>query len=54
MTIKQKTKELTILFFGDVVGKIGRRALAKVLPKLKQQYKPDLILINGENLAHGK
>ncbi|MCK4968266.1 MAG: TIGR00282 family metallophosphoesterase [Candidatus Aenigmarchaeota archaeon] len=45
---------MTILFFGDVVGKIGRRALAKVLPKLKQQYKPDLILINGENLAHGK
>ena len=54
MTTKQQKKELTILFFGDVVGKIGRQALAKILPKLKQQFEPDLTLINGENLAHGK
>lgn len=44
---------MTILFFGDVVGKIGRLALAQTLPKLKKKYAPDLTVINAENLAHG-
>jgi len=44
---------MKLLFFGDIVGKIGRRALAKILPELKKEFKPDLILANGENLAHG-
>jgi len=43
----------TILIFGDVVGKIGREALTQALPDLCLQYKPDLVLANGENLAHG-
>lgn len=43
-----------ILFFGDVVGKSGRRAVAAILPELKKQYRPDLVIANGENLAHGK
>ncbi len=45
---------MNILFFGDIVGKIGRKALAKTLPGLKEKFKPDLILANGENLAHGR
>lgn len=44
---------LKILFFGDIVGKIGRQALKKVLPTLKKKYQPDLVIANGENLAHG-
>ncbi len=44
---------IKILFFGDIVGKIGRKALAQILPRLKKEFKPDLILANGENLAHG-
>lgn len=44
---------ITVLFFGDVIGKIGRRALKKVIPPLKKKFKPDLIIANGENLAHG-
>ncbi|MCX7779192.1 MAG: TIGR00282 family metallophosphoesterase [Patescibacteria group bacterium] len=44
---------MKVLFFGDVVGKIGRRALIRILPKLKRKFKPDLILANVENLAHG-
>jgi metallophosphoesterase (TIGR00282 family) len=44
---------LKILMFGDVVGKIGRRAVAKILPQLKKKYDPDLVLANAENLAHG-
>ncbi|MFH0951590.1 MAG: TIGR00282 family metallophosphoesterase [Patescibacteria group bacterium] len=45
---------MTILFFGDIVGKIGRKALAAVLPDYQKKYKPDLIIGNVENLAHGK
>ncbi len=45
---------LTVLIFGDVVGKIGRTALLKALPELKATYRPDLTIVNAENLAHGK
>lgn len=44
---------LKVLFFGDIVGRIGREGLKKVLPELKKRYKPDLIIVNGENAAHG-
>jgi len=42
-----------VLIFGDVVGKPGRNALKKVLPELKTKYKPDLTMLNAENIAHG-
>jgi len=45
---------LTVLFFGDVVGKIGRRAMIKFLPKARKKYQTDLVIANVENLAHGK
>ncbi len=44
---------MKILFFGDVVGRLGRRAVIRSLPEYKKQYRPDLIIANGENLAHG-
>lgn len=45
---------MKILFFGDIVGQPGRQAIKKILPQLKKKYEPDLVLANGENLAHGK
>ena len=45
---------IKVLFFGDVVGRIGRDSLFKKLPMLKQLYSPDLLIINGENSANGK
>jgi len=45
---------MKILFFGDIVGKIGRQAITQILPDLKKEYKPDLVIANAENLAHGK
>lgn len=45
---------MKILFFGDIVGKPGREAIKKILPRLKEKYEPDLVFANGENLSHGK
>ncbi|HPV70832.1 MAG TPA: TIGR00282 family metallophosphoesterase [Candidatus Magasanikbacteria bacterium] len=42
-----------VLIFGDIVGKTGRQAVAKILPGLKKQFHPNLIIANVENLAHG-
>jgi metallophosphoesterase (TIGR00282 family) len=44
---------LKILFIGDINGKIGRQAVAKILPKLKKDLKIDLVIANAENIAHG-
>lgn len=43
-----------ILFFGDAIGKPGRKALQQIIPVLKSEYNPDFIVANVENLAHGK
>lgn len=43
----------SILVFGDVFGKIGRRAIATVLPSMRDRYNPTYVIANGENLAHG-
>lgn len=44
---------MRILFAGDVVGKSGRNILFSALPKLREKLKPDAIIANGENAAHG-
>ena len=36
---------------GDVFGEPGRAALAKLLPKIRDQYKIDLAVVNVENAA---
>lgn len=42
-----------VLYFGDVVGRHGRLAVTKALPEWRDEYVPDLVLANVENLAHG-
>lgn len=42
------------LIFGDIFGRVGREALAAELPKLKEQYKPDILVANSENITTGK
>lgn len=44
----------TIIFFGDVVGALGRKAVKEILPQWQQKYQPDIFAANVENLAHGK
>lgn len=44
---------MKILFFGDIVGKVGRKGVSQIIPQLKKEYKPDIIIANGENASHG-
>lgn len=44
---------IKILFFGDIIGKLGRLGIKKILPKLKKELALDLVIANVENLAHG-
>lgn len=45
---------MRILFLGDLMGRSGREAVEKHLPDLKDKLKPDVVIANGENAAHGK
>jgi calcineurin-like phosphoesterase len=40
---------LRVLFIGDIVGRPGRRAIKEMLSSLKVEYKPNIIIANGEN-----
>ncbi len=44
---------MRIVYCGDVVGRAGRDAVLNSLDSLKSQYKPDVIIVNVENAAHG-
>ena len=44
---------MKILFVGDIVGKPGRRILARSLPQLRREHGIDLVIANGENSAGG-
>jgi 2',3'-cyclic-nucleotide 2'-phosphodiesterase len=44
---------MKILFIGDVVGGPGRRGLQAAMPELRERYRPDLTVVNGENSAGG-
>ncbi|MCB2205921.1 TIGR00282 family metallophosphoesterase [bacterium] len=43
-----------ILFIGDIVGNAGMDAVRMFLPSLKQKYRLDCIIANGENAMEGK
>lgn len=45
---------IKIIAFGDIIGRPGRRALATIIPDIRKEYSPDLIIGNGENLAHNE
>ncbi len=45
---------MRILMTGDVFGRTGRRAFAEHTAKLKKEKNIDMVVVNGENAAHGK
>ena len=44
---------MRILAVGDIVGEIGLKKAAELLPGIKEKYKIDFIIANGENSAEG-
>ena len=44
---------MKLLFIGDIVGQPGRRAVAELVPKLREQHALDFVIANGENSAGG-
>src|SRR3954463_7306491 len=48
-----ESRAVKLIFVGDVVGGVGRRALASLLPGLRERHEPDFVVVNGENAAGG-
>jgi metallophosphoesterase (TIGR00282 family) len=46
-------RNLGVLLLGDIVGQPGCRALFFNLPKLRQRFNADLVIVNGENASDG-
>ncbi|MGE0171500.1 MAG: YmdB family metallophosphoesterase [Oligoflexales bacterium] len=44
---------ITVVALGDVVGKPGRQCLDEHIPEIRKKFAPDLVVLNGENLAGG-
>jgi metallophosphoesterase (TIGR00282 family) len=44
---------MKILFLGDVMGRAGRAAVTTHLPRLRQDWKLDFVVVNGENATGG-
>jgi metallophosphoesterase (TIGR00282 family) len=44
---------MRLLFLGDIVGRSGRTAVLQRLPALRERWRLDLVVINGENSAGG-
>lgn len=50
----KQLNSISVLFFGDIVGRVGRKAFEKGLPILKDKYQADFCLANCENATHGR
>lgn len=44
---------MKILYIGDIVAKIGRRAVTQVLPKLIEEKQIDFVIAQAENMSTG-
>ncbi|MBM3548933.1 MAG: YmdB family metallophosphoesterase [Alphaproteobacteria bacterium] len=44
---------MKILFLGDIVGRSGRDAVLKEVPRFRKELGLDFVIANGENAAHG-
>ena len=44
---------MRFLFFGDVMGRSGRKVIADHVPQLRKDLKADAVIVNGENAAAG-
>ena len=43
-----------LLFLGDIIGEPGRKAVIETIPRLKQEWGVDFVIVNGANAAAGR
>lgn len=44
---------MRLLFLGDVMGRAGRAAIRECLPRLREEWRLDFVVVNGENASGG-
>ncbi len=47
------SRPVRLILIGDVIGRYGRRFVQAVLPLVKEKFRPDVVIANGENSAGG-
>ena len=52
-SVPRNNVEMKILFLGDVMGRAGRAAITTHLPRLRQEWALDFVVVNGENATSG-
>ncbi len=44
---------MNFLLIGDIMGRPGRKTAQRAIEEIRQEHEVDLVIANGENLAHG-
>lgn len=44
---------MRIVMLGDIVGACGRQAVQQLVPRIHEEFAPDVLLANAENVANG-
>ncbi len=52
-TASQSAQPMRLLFIGDVLGRSGRLAVTRHVPRLRERWALDFVVCNGENAAGG-
>jgi metallophosphoesterase (TIGR00282 family) len=52
-TASQSAQPMRLLFIGDVLGRSGRAAVTRHVPRLREKWVLDFVVCNGENAAGG-
>ena len=44
---------MRLLFLGDIMGRSGRKAISERLKSLREKWRLDFVVVNGENATGG-
>ena len=45
---------MNVVFIGDIVGRPGRETVRRMMPWVRETYRPHVVIANGENAAGGR
>lgn len=44
---------MRVIYIGDIIGRVGRLAVQRLIPDLRKELAADVVIANAENIAHG-